>query len=98
VPGADLLFKTFRVNGSLGYTFNQYSETEKALYKYRDGGTFYTSVNYTFTPTNVLTFEGSTRYSSFADPQGRSRSNLNMNLGVQRRFFDRRLIVSFNVS
>lgn len=89
--------KQFRVNGSAGYTFNQYSETEKALFKYRDGGTFYTSINYTFTPSNVLTFEGSTRYSSFADPQGRSRSNLNMNLGVQRRFFERRLIVSLNV-
>jgi len=89
--------KQFRVNGSLGYTFNQYSETEKALFKYRDGSTFYTSINYTFTPTNVLSFEGSTRYSSFADPQGRSRSNLNMNIGVQRRFFDRRLIVSINV-
>lgn len=89
--------KRFRVNGSVGYTFNQYSEREKTLYKYRDGGTFYTSVNYTYTPSNVLTFEGSTRYSSFADPQGRSRSNLNMNLGVQKRFFDRRLIVSINV-
>lgn len=89
--------KRFRVNGSVGYTFNQYSDREKTLYKYRDGGTFYTSVNYTYTPSNVLTFEGSTRYSSFADPQGRSRSNLNMNLGVQKRFFDRRLIVSINV-
>jgi ferric enterobactin receptor len=89
--------KRFRVNGSLGYTFNQYSDREKTLYKYRDGGTFYTSFNYTYTPTNVLTFEGSTRFSSFADPQGRSRSNLNTNIGVQRRFFDRRLIVSFNI-
>ncbi|MCW3088785.1 MAG: TonB-dependent receptor [Sediminibacterium sp.] len=89
--------KQFRVNGSVGYTFNQYSETEKLLFKYRDGSTFYTSFNYTFTPTNVLTFEGSARYSSFADPQGRSRSNLNMNIGVQKRFFDRRLIVGINV-
>ncbi len=89
--------KRFRVNGSMGYTYNQYSETEKALYKYRDGGTFYTSFNYNYTPSNVLTFEGSARFSSFADPQGRSRSNLNMNFGVLHRFFDRRLIVSLNV-
>ncbi len=89
--------KRFRVNGSAGYTFNQYSETEKKLYRYRDGNTFYTSFNYTYTPTNVLSFEGSTRFSSFADPQGRSRSNLNTNIGVQRRFFDRRLILSLNV-
>jgi len=89
--------KQFRVNGSAGYTYNQYSPTEKKLYKYRDGSTFYSSFNFTYTPTNVLSFEGSTRYSSFADPQGRSRSNLNMNIGVLRRFFDRRLIVSINV-
>jgi outer membrane receptor protein involved in Fe transport len=89
--------KQFRVNGSAGYTYNQYSQAEKTLYKYRDGSTFYTSFNFTYTPTNVLSFEGSTRYSSFADPQGRSRSNLNMNIGVLRRFFDRRLIVSINV-
>jgi ferric enterobactin receptor len=89
--------KFFRMNGSLGYTFNRYSETEKALYKYRDGGTFYTSFNFTYNPTNVLSFEGSARFSSFADPQGRSRSNLNSNIGVQKRFLDRRLVVSLNL-
>jgi hypothetical protein len=45
----------------------------------------------------VWNFEGSTRFNSFADPQGRSRSNLSLNLGVQRKFFDRRLIVGFNM-
>ncbi len=89
--------KKFRLNSSIGYTFNQYSEAEKILFKYRDGGSFYTSINYTFTPTSLLTFEGNTKFSSFADPQGRSRSNLNMNIGVQRKFLDKRLIVSFNV-
>lgn len=89
--------KTFRINTSAGYTFNQYSDREKELYKYRDGGSFYTSFNYTFTPTNVLTFEGNARFSSFANPQGKSRSNLNMNIGVQRRFMNRRLAVSFNI-
>jgi hypothetical protein len=85
------------MNASAGFTFNQYSENEKILYRYQDGGTFYTSLNTTFTPTNVWNFEGSTRFNSFADPQGRSRSNLSLNLGVQRKFFDRRLIVGFNM-
>lgn len=89
--------KKFRMNGSAGYTFNQYGESEKRLFKYRDGATFYTSLNYNFTPSNLLTFEGTARYNNFADPQGRSRSNLTVNLGVQRKFFDRRLIVSINV-
>jgi ferric enterobactin receptor len=85
--------KKLRMNASAGYTFNQYGERSKTLYKYRDGGTFYTSINYSFMPTNVLTFEGNARYSSFADPQGRSRSNLTMTLGVQKKFFNKRLIV-----
>jgi hypothetical protein len=89
--------KQLRMNASAGFTFNQYSENEKILYRYQDGGTFYTSLNTTFTPTNVWNFEGSTRFNSFADPQGRSRSNLSLNLGVQRKFFDRRLIVGFNM-
>ena len=89
--------KKFRINASSGYTYNQYGEREKQLYKYRDGGTFYTSFNYNFTPTSVLTFEGNARYSSFADPQGRSRSNLAMNIGVQRKFFNKRLNVSLNI-
>jgi len=89
--------KKFRMNGSAGYTFNRYGASEKLLYKYRDGATFYTSLNYNFTPSNLLTFEGTARYNNFADPQGRSRSNLTVNLGVQRKFFDRRLIVSINI-
>jgi ferric enterobactin receptor len=89
--------KKFRINASVGYSFNEYGETEKLLYRYRNGGSFYTSFNYNFTPTPVLTFEGNARYNSYADPQGRSRSNVAMNIGVQRKFFNRRLSVSFNI-
>jgi hypothetical protein len=85
--------KKFRVNASTGYTYNVYGDREKELYKYRDGGTFY----YNYTPPSVLTFEGNARYSSFADPQGRSRSNLAMNVGVQRKFFNKRLNISLNI-
>jgi len=97
VWGGYTFTKKFRMNASAGYTFNQYGETSKTLYKYRDGGTFYTSINYSFTPTNVLTFEGNARYSSYADPQGRSKSNLNMTLGAQKKFFNKRLIVGITV-
>ncbi|MEI6263598.1 MAG: outer membrane beta-barrel protein [Sphingobacteriia bacterium] len=89
--------KQFRMNASAGFTYNMYSEKEKQIYLYQDGGTFYSSLNYTYTPTNVWNIEGSTRFNSFADPQGRSRSNLSLNLGVQRKFFDRRLIIGLNV-
>lgn len=89
--------KKFRMNTSVGYTFIEYGEAEKILYKYIDGSTFYTSVNFSFIPSSTLTFDGNARYSSFATPQGRSRSNLTMNLGVQKKFFNKRFIVGFNI-
>jgi len=89
--------KKFRINSSIGYTFNEYGANEKLLYRYRDGGSFYTSFNYNFMPTPVLIFEGNARFSSFADPQGRSRSNISMNVGVQKKFFNKRLSVSLNI-
>jgi outer membrane receptor protein involved in Fe transport len=97
VWGGYTFSKKLRLNSSAGYTFNEYSEKERTLYKYRNGGTFYTSLNYNFTPNSLTTFDGNARYSSFSDPQGRARSNLSMNLGVQRKFLNKRLIGSFNI-
>lgn len=97
VWGGYTFTKRLRINVSAGYRYNEYGEREKQLYKYRDGGSFYTSLNYTYTPNNLLTFEGNARYNSFADPQGRARSNLTTNIGVQHKFFNRRLIVSLNL-
>jgi len=88
--------KKMRINASAGYSYNVYGENEKLLYNYRNGGTFYSSFNYSFTPTNLLTFEGNARFSNFADPQGRSKSSLNMTLGVQRKFFNKRLIIGLS--
>jgi hypothetical protein len=88
--------KTVRVNLSAGYTFNQYTEADKSQFGYRDGGTFYTTLNYNLTFSGVFSMDGSLRFSSYADPQGRSRSNLNGNFGIQYKFFERRLIVAFN--
>jgi ferric enterobactin receptor len=89
--------KKFRMNASTGYSYNVYGSREKELYKYRDGGSFYTSLNYTYTASPLLNFEGNARYSSFADPQGRSKSNLSMNVGVQQKFMKKRLIASLNI-
>jgi ferric enterobactin receptor len=89
--------KKLRVNTSAGYTYNQYGEAEHKLYKYRNGATFYSSLNYNFTPNSVTVLDGNLRYSSFADPQGRARSNLSMNIGLQRKLFNKRLIATINL-
>lgn len=86
--------RSLRVNVSSGYNYNRYSQLEKQLYKYKNGGTFYIGFNYSFSPDrNITTLEGTNRYSSFASPQGRTRSNISMTLGIQRKFLNKRLIV-----
>ena len=89
--------KKLRVNASAGYSMNRYGEREKQLLNYRDGNTFYTSFNCAFTPTNLLTVEGTTRFNSFASPQGKSRSNITMTFGVQKKLFNKRLNLGFTI-
>lgn len=89
--------KKFRMNIGTSYSFNQYNELEKVLYKYRDGGSYNANVNYNYMPNPLTTIEGNIRYNNFADPQGRGRSNLTFNFGIQRKFFQKRLNISFNI-
>lgn len=89
--------RQFRLNTSAGYTYNKYSEYDKVVNKYRDGVSFYANLNYNFILTDRISFDGNLRYNSFADPQGRSRSNLSQNIGVQTKYFNKRVILSLNL-
>ena len=86
--------RKFRLNISAGYIYNKYGEREKELYRYIDGGSVYTTLNYTYAPDNLTVIEASNRYSSYANPQGKSRSNINMSISVQRKFLQKRLVVA----
>jgi ferric enterobactin receptor len=97
VWGGITLTKKFRLNASAGYTYNEYSSIEQQLYKYRNGGTFYTTLNYNLMFSDETSIDGNARYSNFADPQGNSRSNVSTNIGLQQKFFNKRFIVSFNI-
>ncbi|NCI51074.1 outer membrane beta-barrel protein [Sediminibacterium roseum] len=90
------LAKRLRISVSGGYNYNKYSEREKLLYRYVDRGTFYTTFNYSYAPDNLTNIEANNRYTSFAGPQGRSRSNINMSLSVQRKFFKRKMILTLS--
>lgn len=89
--------KKFRVNSSISFTHNKYSEQEKIRYRYVDGNTLAAAVNFNYTPTTLFTIETNLRYSQFADPQGRSRSNLATNFGLQHKFIQKRLQISLNI-
>jgi len=89
--------KVFRMNGSIHYMYSEYLNNENSLVKYRDGGSFTADVNWTVILNPVLQFEGSSRYHSFADPQGRSQGTLSFQLGVQQKLLDKRMTVSVMV-
>ena len=90
------LVKKLRVSISAGYHYNQYSEKEKKVYRYVDGGTFYTTLNYSYAPDNVTVIEANNRFNKYANPQGSSRSNINMSISVQRKFLNKRMIVGIS--
>jgi hypothetical protein len=90
--------RQLRVNLGASYTFNQYSQYDHITNNYHDGGSLYSNFNLTYTPTRLWNITGSFLFNRWANPQGTSSSYVSMNMGVQRKFFDRRLIVTLNVT
>lgn len=86
--------KKLRMNASSGYTYNVYSEFDRLVNKYRNGGSFNSSLGGNLTVNNRVTVEGQIRYSSIADAQGRSRSNISQNLGLQTKWLNKQLTMS----
>lgn len=89
--------KKIKVNLSASYTYNAYSEFDKTVNRYRNGGSFTSNVNSTYTPKDVLNFTGSFTFNRFANPQGFARWNWSMNIGIQRKLFDKRLTLTANI-
>lgn len=88
--------KQFRMNFSASYTFNKYSQYDKIKNKYRDGGTFTTSFNTNYSPLDVWNLNGNFTLNRFANPQGTVRSNIRMNLALQRKLFSKKLVITLN--
>lgn len=86
--------KKWRLNFSGSFVYNAYGEKEKELLKYQDGSSVTFNLNGNFTASPVLAFDASARYNAFADPQGRSRSNLSTQFGAQYKMLNRRLILA----
>ncbi|TMI66352.1 MAG: TonB-dependent receptor [Bacteroidetes bacterium] len=88
--------KKLRLNLSASYTYNQYSDFDKAVRKYRDGGSFTTTVNGNYSLKDIWIFTGNFTTSRFANPQGSVNWNLSMNLSLQKKFFNKKLVVTLN--
>jgi hypothetical protein len=89
--------KRIRTNFSAGYTVNQYSVFDRDVNKYRNGGSFTSNMNINYVPQESWNLTSNFAYNRFANPQGRVRSNLSMNLGIQKKFFAKQFIVTLNV-
>ncbi len=88
--------RKLRVNFSANYTYNQYSLRDRTLNKYRNGGSFTSNLNSSFTPTDIWNVTTSFTFNRFANPQGTVRSNISMNLGFQRKWLNKRLVTTIN--
>lgn len=90
--------RKLRANISASYSYNKYGTFDKEVRKFRDGGTFTSNLSTNYNPTDLWTFTGAFSFNSFANPQGTVRSNISMNMGVQRKFFKKKVIVSLNTT
>lgn len=86
--------RKWRVNFSGSYVYNAYGEKEKELLKYRNGSSVTINLNGNFTASPLLAFDAAIRYNAYADPQGRSRSNISTQMGAQFKLMERRLILA----
>ncbi len=89
--------KKWKTNLSASYTLNEYSEFDKTVNLYRNGGSFTSNINSTFTATDILNFTGNFAFNRFANPQGYARWSWSINAGVQRKFFDKKLTITINI-
>lgn len=88
--------RKLRINVSASYTYNQYGLRERTVNKYRNGGSLTSNLNSSFTPTDIWNFTNSFTFNRFANPQGTVRSNLSMNIGIQRKWLNKQLITTVN--
>ncbi|MFT3980915.1 MAG: outer membrane beta-barrel protein [Ferruginibacter sp.] len=89
--------KKLKVNSSIVYSYNAYSAHDKKVRFYHDGASVYTTLNTSYQFSPVMNFTGNFVFNRFANPQGSVRNRVSMNLGVQRKFLDKKLVVSLNL-
>lgn len=90
------LTKKLKLNWSASYIYNEYSEFDRKVNRYRNGGSFTSNISSGFVPKDIWNFTGNFTVNRFANPQGYAKWNWSMNVGVQRKFFNKRFIVTVN--
>lgn len=89
--------KKLKLNASASYVYNIYSEHDRIVNRFVNGGSFNSSMNGNFIVNPLLNFTASITYNRFANPQGRVRNAMSNNFGVQRKFLNKKLTVSLSI-
>ncbi len=95
--GGYTISKKSKINLSLGYTYNVYSRHDRDVRKFRNGGSFFSTLNSSYQFTDLFNSNASFTFNKFANPQGSVRTALSMNIGAQQKFFNKKLIISLNI-
>jgi outer membrane receptor protein involved in Fe transport len=95
--GGYTLSKKTKLNLSLGYSYNVYSDYDRRVNRFRNGGSFFSTFNGSYQFNDLLNSNASFTFNSFANPQGTVRNTLSMNIGVQQKFFKKKMTLSLSV-
>ncbi len=95
--GGYTLTKKAKANLSFGYNYNVYSLYDRNVRRFRNGGSFFSTLNGSYQFTTLMNANASFTFNRFANPQGSVRSTLSMNIGVQQKFFAKKITVTFNI-
>jgi len=89
--------KKLKLNASASYTYSKYSDFDITVRRFRNGGSFTSNVTSSFSPKDIWNFTGGFNINRFGNPQGFARWNTSMNLGIQKKFFNKKLIATINI-
>ena len=87
----------WKVNLSASYTYNEYSDFDKSVRRFRNGGSLTSNFNTNYIFKELYTTTGSFTYNRFANPQGSVKSTLSMNIGLQAKTLNKKLVFTFNI-
>ena len=88
--------RKLRLNASAGYTYSQYSQFDRTVRKFRNGGAFTSNMNSSYLLSDLWNISGSFNLNRFSSPQGYARWNTSMNFGMQRKLFNKRMVITVN--
>ena len=95
--GGYTLSKKTKLNLSLGYSYNVYSNHDRTVNRYRNGGSIFSTFNGSYQFNDLLNSNASITYNRFANPQGTVRSTLSMSMGLQQKFFKKKMVLALSV-